>query len=403
MVLSSDPSPLRRGTRLAFSAAVAMALLACSSEAHDVPFPAGDVLDATSDDTDVPAVDVDARSGVDGDASDSPGPACDPLSGNVAWSVLSVCREPGELLAVGGSSWHDVWVVGAGGVILHFDGCEWAAVPSGTTEDLWWVHAFGGGHAVVSGAAGTLLRVQLGGPAVAVETGTTSILFGVWGAAPEDLWTVGFDPKGGGAIVLRVRGGEVDSLPVPVPDGAAVAAPFKVAGSGPSDVWIGGRDDLVLHYDGETLTPTPTGAGLDGDWVTVAMSGGRPVLVGGASNARIAERSADGASWRVHSPELVPALQGVCVAPDGSAWATGVAASILRRVSPGDWAFDNDAPLDLFSPFEPPVPGCSQPTPDYHACWFDDHANLYVVGGNFLTLREGALLFRGAPGMPLLP
>jgi hypothetical protein len=390
-----------RGTSFALGVAAAAAVLACSSEPADLASSPGDVPDIVLDDVDDADVAEDGTDTPDPDRSDSAGPACDPRTGATAWSVLAVCREPGELLAVGGTSWHDVWIVGAGGTLLHFDGCDWASVPSGTTEDLWWVHAFGDGHAVVSGAGGTLLHVHLGEAPVAVETGTSSILFGVWGASPDDLWTVGFEPKGGGAVVLRVRKGEVESIPVPIPDGAAVAAPFKVAGSGPSDVWIVGRDDLVLHYDGLTLTPTPTGAGTDGDWVTVAMDGGQPLLVGGASNARIATRSDVG--WTVLAPDFVPALQGVCVAPDGARWATGVAATILREDPVAGFSFDDDAPLDLFSPFDPPVPGCGQPTPDYHACWFDDRGNLYVVGGNFLTLGEGALLFRGPPGMPSPP
>lgn len=390
-----------RGTSFALGVVATAVALGCSSEQTDLTSSSGDAPDATLDDAD----DADATEdgtdipGLDG--SDAAGPTCAPRTGATEWSVLAVCREPGELLAVGGTRWYDVWVVGAGGTILHFDGCDWASVPSGTTEDLWWVHAFGDGHAVVSGAGGTLLHVRLGEAPVAVETGTSSTLFGVWGASPDDVWTVGFEPKGGGAVVLRVRNGEAESLPVPVPDGAAVAAPFKVAGSGPSDVWIVGRDDLVLQYGGEALTPTPTGAGADGDWVTVAMADGQPLLVGGASNARIATRA--DAGWTVLAPELVPALQGVCVAPDGARWATGVAASILREDSVSGFRFDDDAPLDLFSPFDPPAPGCAQPTPDYHACWFDDRGSLYVVGGNFLTLREGALLFRGPPGMPSLP
>lgn len=388
--------------------AVLGALIACSGGEHDIVTPHADVPDVGPGEPDVAISDVDGDlmiqpDGTDAQDSDSMGPACEPLSGAAAWSVLAVCREPGELLAVGGTSWHDVWVVGAGGTILHFDGCAWAPVPSGTSEELWWVHAFEGGNAVVSGAAGTLLKVDLTGAPVAFETGTSSVLFGVWGSSPDDLWSVGFEPLGGGAVILHVRDGQVATVPVPVPDGATIAAPFKVSGSGSGDVWIVGRDDLVLHYDGEGLKSKPTGAGSDGDWVTVAMSGGRPLLVGGASNARVAERSADGTNWQVTAPELVPALQGVCVSPDGRRWATGVAATILKDAPEGQWAFDEDAPLDLFSPFDPPVAGCAQPTPDYHACWVDDRGGLYVVGGNFLTLREGALLFRGPPGMPLLP
>jgi hypothetical protein len=42
-----------------------------------------------------------------------------------------------DLSAVMGTSARSVWVAGANGTILHWDGATWSAVPSGTTRGIW--------------------------------------------------------------------------------------------------------------------------------------------------------------------------------------------------------------------------------------------------------------------------
>ena len=58
-----------------------------------------------------------------------------------------------------GSTSNDVWTVGDGGTILHWDGTAWSAFVGGTTKSL----------------------------------------SGVWGSASNDVWTVG----AGGTILHR--------------------------------------------------------------------------------------------------------------------------------------------------------------------------------------------------------
>ena len=312
------------------------------------------------------------------------------------WQVLDVCRTGGQLLGVWGTGPHDVWAVGAKGQVLRYDGCEWTAPDAGTDADLWWVFGFEGGPVFLSGAGGTMLRWTAAAGFEPLETGVSITLYGIWGDAPEDLWSVGFDAAGvEPSAVMRWDGKtwtKVTGLPATVGDQTHF---FKVWGSGPSDVWVVGRDDLILHWDGQQWADRASG--IETDWITVTGNGpGDVVIVGGKSQGVIAKREGDG--WSTVGPDFVQTLQGVCLQPDGTALATGVGATFVRRSSDGAWAEDLEAPFDLFSPFDPPVEGCQSPTPDYHACFADGAGGFYAVGGNFFgPLTEGALLHYGPP------
>ncbi len=328
-----------------------------------------------------------------GNGDDSPQPSCAPAADAASeWQVVTLCREKGELLSVWGTSRSDVWTVGAGGQALHFDGCKWTEMDAGTTEDLWWVFGFEGGPTYLSGGKGTIIKYE-GGAFSPMDTGVGFTVFGVWGTSPSDLYAVGFDNDGAEpGAVLHYDGtawSKVTGLPAVVTEDTHF---FKVWGTGPEDVWVVGRQDLVLHYDGAAWTDEATGEKTD--WITVTGTSDAVVIVGGKSNATIAERDGDG--WKQVAPEFLQTIQGVCLQADGSGLGTGLGASFVRRDSAGNWTEEEDAPFDLFTPNAPPVAGCSSPTPDYHACWADGSGGLFVVGGNFFgPLTEGALLHYG--------
>ena len=72
-----------------------------------------------------------------------------------------------------------------------------------------------------------------------VASGTTQVLFGVWGSSPSDVWAVG------NAAVLHYNGSRWSSLPI----GASQVA-YGVWGTSPTNVWVVGNDGTPLHYDG---------------------------------------------------------------------------------------------------------------------------------------------------------
>ena len=110
----------------------------------------------------------------------------------------------------------DVYAVGVGGGVIHYDGVQWTRLDPGTDEDLW----------------------------------------GVWGKAPNDIWIVGGNVGQGEPVILHFDGREwkkahIGAEPVTVRTiarlGRAVVTPRvgPLWGSGPEDVWV--RKDVVRH------------------------------------------------------------------------------------------------------------------------------------------------------------
>jgi hypothetical protein len=61
------------------------------------------------------------------------------------------------LYAVVARAQNDVWAVGSGGVIVHYDGSGWSSIASPTTNTLRNVQVVPGGGLIAVGDAGTLL------------------------------------------------------------------------------------------------------------------------------------------------------------------------------------------------------------------------------------------------------
>jgi hypothetical protein len=64
----------------------------------------------------------------------------------------------GDLYAIYGTGPDRIWAVGANGMIVEWDGIEWRGVPSGTSQDLYAIHAASDGSWVaVVGDSGTMV------------------------------------------------------------------------------------------------------------------------------------------------------------------------------------------------------------------------------------------------------
>jgi hypothetical protein len=292
---------------------------------------------------------------------------------------------PGALLSVWGTSSEDVWAVGAdardgsGPTVLHFDGATWSRIETGEAAgDLWWVFGFDGGPIFMGGAGGMILRYE-GGSFTRMSTPGTETVFGLWGADPSDMWAVGGASDSTGGFAWRLDGEtwiEEASLPADVPTDAAV---WKIYGERSDDAWLVGSNGVALHWDGAQLRRADTGVGSS--LFTVHARDGRYAAVGGAATGIIVEREGD--SWNNVTPEPPPSgLAGVTLGADGTGVAVGSYGALYTRTKAG-WG---PAEIDITI------------AENLHGSWIDDDGGLWVVGGQTFTqpLTQGVLVHWGA-------
>ncbi|MBP6630283.1 MAG: vanadium-dependent haloperoxidase [Kofleriaceae bacterium] len=293
------------------------------------------------------------------------------------------------VLSIGGTSADDVWAVGAdkgeGPLVLHYDGTRWNELETGEHAHLWWVHAFAGGPVFLSGAKSTILRYQ-GGQFERMATPGLSrhIVFGLWGAAPTDVYAVGsVGPANGFAWHYDGTAWGVVELPsdLPVDEFGNTPGLFKVWGDGAGTVWMVGARGLALRSRAGAAFER-VDLGTSATLFTVAGDAERTYIVGfGAEGSVLFELEGDGAPRQV-APTGVGFLQGVAAGPDGQAIATGQRGVVLERGAEGWRVSDLDDTPTLQS---------------FHAGWIDPSGGVWAVGGDVLdtSLARGAIVHRG--------
>ncbi|HEX2551856.1 MAG TPA: hypothetical protein VHK64_09715, partial [Nocardioidaceae bacterium] len=173
--------------------------------------------------------------------------ACTPT-----WSA-STSTLGAVMLSADGDGADDFYVSGGGlgdgnpGLLTHFAKAKWTRLDTGGTETVWWVGRAGSARFAV-GEGGLVLRVE-GDSAMRMTAPTTSTLFGVWGAAPDDVWAVGGDPLGKLAtdVVLHFDGQAWSAVDVPEKRSVAM---LKVWGTASDDVWICGQLGTLWRWTG---------------------------------------------------------------------------------------------------------------------------------------------------------
>ena len=323
---------------------------------------------------------------------------------SVVWLVLLVAcadppappfeivveQTPAALLAISGTSEHDVWAVGAdrngfGPLVTHYDGARWERVATGTTGDLWWVHALPDQTVFLAGAGSTILRRRPGEAAFArmpTPGVARHIVFGLWAAASDDAWAVGSLTGARGGFIWRLDASGWRELPLPTSLRGTDPGLFKVWGDGQGRVWVVGNRGVVLRYAAGSEEPELLSLGSSTTLFTVHGAGDQVVIVG--LDTLVEGRAVDGALSPTNHSEGV-LLQGVYVAADGQAVATGAGGVIYMRAKGGGWSrIDHDLALDVES---------------LHAAWIDPQGGVWAVGGNVLSNRldHGVIVHRGAP------
>ena len=370
------------------------------TELEDTTVPDAAVADTTPDEILASDTDSAPDSGIVPDVASDSGASPDTDAGPGApLTVVAEAYPGGALLSLWAGATGSVWVAGgdqlSGPLVarLRTDN-SWELHDPGTGAQAWWVHGLDGGPIWVVGEAGSIARYD--GQVWTDESpdlpGAT--LYGVWGAAADDVWAVG-GPSLTAAdgvvlesdVMLHFDGLSWERVDL---EGARPGGSlFKVWGSSASDVYAVGSGGMILRFDGEGwATETvlePTSASL----FTVAGRGPEDVwAVGGGGKAVLLHREAAG--WvDVALPDLSPQImQGLWTAPSRPLYVSGAYGFAARLDASGGWTV-------LDAPTGNPL----------HAVRGDSTGALWAAGGNILTLSpsyEGTLLVAGRE-VPELP
>lgn len=288
----------------------------------------------------------------------------------------------GALLAVWGTSEHDVWTVGGPlgnsgfeSLVMRYDGNVWHRVKPGGTETYWWINGTSESDVWLVGEKGRITHWD-GTKFEERVSGTTATLFGVWAAAPDDAWAVGGVPDQPGEpndVVLHWDG--ASWKPETLPELHKVAM-FKVWGSSKDDVYVVGELGLVWHRTNGTWKREADGI-AKGRLTTVNGCSKTDVFAVGGRDLLVS----DGTTWKRSDIVLENDINGVACAPPGTPahdWGRAVivgGGSLKLRLVGEQW-------VDDFG---------SMPFSDLHGAWVDPSGAFWGVGGSFnATARAGA-------------
>lgn len=295
----------------------------------------------------------------------------------------------GVLLGFWGTSATDLFVVGGNlstttpaEIILWHDGTAWYRMEA-DAPTLWWAFGFGHDNVWAVGERGTIVHFD-GTAWTTVETGADYTLWGVWGAAPDDVWTVGGSPIGNVPGAIRHWDGTAWSDATGVQTEGEMF--FKVWGTASTDVTVVGDGGSILHWNGSAWTKltSPTQERL----TTVIGRGSTDLYaVGGVVSGVLVH--GDGTSWSlVETPNLLEGLMGVWTKTGQDVLVTG----FRGLVAYGD--------MDGFRVQRTVV------DVDLHAAWSDGNGVFLAGGGDLFlpTPPRGAVIAAGnvAPG-PVIP
>jgi len=170
-----------------------------------------------------------------------------------AWSGGQIWDATEDYLYdIWGSSSSDVFAVGDGGAIIHYNGNSWSEMESGHTDTLYGIWGSSSEDVYAVGNNGAILHYD-GDTWSEMESGTINDIADIWGSSSEDAFSVVRDGH-----VLRHRDGNTWSYP------AFGCELVSIWGSSSSDIFFSGRYikrnregntyyvGTIFHYDGNT-------------------------------------------------------------------------------------------------------------------------------------------------------
>lgn len=183
----------------------------------------------------------------------------------LAWEQIS--PQGGlSLRSIWGFSPSDIYSVGDGGMILHYNGAAWRAMASGTTANLYGVWGSGSDDVYAVGKAGLILHYD-GSSWHPMASGVTTDLNDVWGSSADTIYAVG-----AANTILRFDGASWSAMDAPTSTEANL---LGVHGNGSNYAYaVGTRHGVpgigvLLHYHGTNWHCTYCAYGnYHGVWVS---------------------------------------------------------------------------------------------------------------------------------------
>jgi hypothetical protein len=252
------------------------------------------------------------KDGGDDDDAGAPAQPSVPVcsADNFCWELPTPQGE--TLRAVWSAAQDDLWAVGDGGVILRFDGKDYRAEHIDAHKDLLAVHgsaandvwAVGKGGVVVH-YDGSELRTEDLGSLIDASGAGLGVLYGVYAAAPNDVWSVGYTGVSG--VIIHYDGEKWSTVPLGM--GLATTQPLRaIWGLGADKIWAVGDGGVIRSFDGTQwiADKSSTGAALN----SIHGLAAHDVWAVGAGGAAV---HWNGMAWSNANPGLSGALYSVQV------------------------------------------------------------------------------------------
>jgi hypothetical protein len=319
-----------------------------------------------------------------GDPGTDPQPLC--RGEGLSWKTVDDGMDR-SALALWGTSDDDLFLVGGslgkpgGALFMHRSGGAWTEIPTGSSETLWWVWGASSNDVWMVGENGTILRWN-GTRVSEVASGTAAHLYGVWGSSPSDVYIVGGRPgpeESPDDVVLHWDGQTLGAVTLPEEKGAAS---FKVWGSGPDDVYVTGEAGTIWHRTASGWVDESLPDVFDTLSTVHGCSANEVYAVGGQTVYR-----RDAAGWAaVPDAQFFAFAAGISCGADRVLVVGSGGLKLRLEKSSGVWFDDTlQAPYDT----------------DFHGAWVSPQGSLWAAGGNYVApasqvnRRTGVLAVRG--------
>lgn len=327
--------------------ALAVGSLGCG---HDGP-PASEGTEASTSDAGTSA-EASAGEASVGEGSSGPDDASTGATASAWETSAELDTDVGAVFSVWASAPDVVYAVAgqplegglSRGAVLRWDGAasQWSREPlPDDVPGLNWVFGVGERRVVVGDLGVILVRDGDAGEWTRHGCGTILPLWGVWGAAPDDLWAVGGDGFNRDPIACHFDGAAwtLAELPALTIESHAL---YKIWGTATDDVWAVGDAGLLVHWGGPATGWVETPSGTDFDLISLWGTGPDEILAVGGRTTGVLARW-DGAQWTTEEVPEVAGLNGIWMAPDGTATVVGPQGA-AGTVAPGALAVDVEDP-----------------------------------------------------------